>query len=362
MQTTPEPILTAESNPNRPVTTLEPPPNLSSSLALANKAHLPITTQLADPQPATFNAQLTPATIIVARQLPASDSGQHHKARRKGRIASLPKLQRDMVGRMLRNGVPYKNIVAALSDSGFNISERNVSTWATGGYLEWRFEQDLVLQNRLDQDHLIDHLRRDDASELPEAGLQAAATRLSQILIQKTARAEDVEAHLGSFSQMVDILSRLTREISTLQNQRDASRRSLGRAHDPARIKDDEELSAIEAERFYSDPPSDSTLAKPAVPPLLPAEPTSSVLADYDREQAEEQKLQHAERFNATLRSLHGLNPPAAPVPAARSPKPAHVPALPPKSAPQLPAPASAPTGADLLPSTPIANQNPSSR
>src|SRR5207244_4999521 len=119
--------------------------------------------------------------------------------------------------------VAHKNIVAALHETGFTVTERNISNWATGGYLEWRCEQDLVLQNRLDQDHLVDHLRREDASELPEVGLQAAATRISQILVQKTACAADVEANICTFSEMVDVLCRLNREIAIMQKQRDDS-------------------------------------------------------------------------------------------------------------------------------------------
>ena len=247
-------------------------------------------------QLSTTNHQLIPA---------------RHKARRKGRVAALPKLQRDMVNRMISNGVPYKNIVAALDDAGFNATERNISNWATGGYLEWRCEQDLVLQNRLDQDHLVDHLRRDDASELPEVGLQAAATRLSQILLQKTACADDVEANLGAFSQMVDVLCRLNREIGVLQKQRDDSRRTLGPAYDATRIKDTDQMNALEHERFYSDPPADSTLAKPAVKPALPPIPTSSFLADADEEAAQRKQLAHQQRFLETLRAFSGKNAPA---------------------------------------------------
>jgi hypothetical protein len=192
-----------------------------------------------------------------------------------------------MVGRMLWNGVPYKNIVAALDECGFSATERNISNWATGGYLDWRLEQEFVLQNRLDQDHLVDHLRRQDASELPEVGLQAAATRVSQILLQKTARAADLEANLDKFSALVDVLCRLNREIGILQKQRDDSRRSLGRAYDPERIKDTDELVVNDMERLYSNPPADSTLARPANPPALPPEPTSTFLAQQDAEEAE---------------------------------------------------------------------------
>jgi hypothetical protein len=228
------------------------------------------------------------------------------KSRRTGRIACLPKLQRDMVNRMLSNGVHYKNIVLALDECGFNVAERNISNWATGGYLEWRLDHDLILQNRPDQDHLLDHLRRDDATDLPEVGLQAAATCLSRILLHKTTHAEDLEANLGNVSRMVDLLCRLNRELGSLQKQRDDSRRSLGRAHDPARIKDSDETSAVEHERHYSNPPADSELPKPDAPPLLPPPSTASFLAQCDREDEEIRKAANAASLMATYQSLCG--------------------------------------------------------
>jgi hypothetical protein len=250
-----------------------------------------------------------PSTIDASPVLPPA---LRRKTRRNGRIASLPKLQRDMVSRMIWNGVPYKNIVQALVELGCNATERNISNWATGGYLEWRFEQDLSLQNRLDQDHILDHLRREDASELPEVGLQAAATRLSQILLDKTARAENIEANLGAFSQMVDILTRLNREITALQKQRDDARRTLGGAHDPNRIKHTDESSVNEIERFYSDPPADSTLAKPVVPPALPPVPTSSILEECDREAEREQETKRLTRWMDAFQAF-GLKKPSSP-------------------------------------------------
>jgi hypothetical protein len=252
-------------------------------------------------QPATPSA---PPTVIDAQ--PVSPPVQRRKLRRTGRIASLPKIWRDMVSRMIWNGVPYKNIVLALDEGGLSATERNVSNWATGGYLEWRLEQEAVLQNRLDQDHLVEHLRRDDASELPEVGLQAAATRLSQILLQKTTQAHELETDLDNFSKMVDVLCRLNKEIAVLQKSRDDSRRSLGRAHDPARIKDCDELSVNEHERFYSNPPPDSELQKPENPPILPPEPTSVFLANCDREDEQSRQLEHQNQLIDTLLRFSG--------------------------------------------------------
>ena len=242
--------------------------------------------------------------MINAKPLPAL--AQPRKTRRTGRIASLPKLERDMVNRMIWNGVPYKNIVEALSETGYSVTERNVSNWATGGHLEWRLGQEHVLENRHDQDQLLDFLRRDDAPDLPEVGLQAAATRLSQVLIQKLGRADDPEANLDNYSKMVDLLSRLNREIAASQKQRDDAQRSLGRDYDPARVKDVDQLNALEHERLYSDPPSDSGLSKPTVPPLLPPIPTGAIMAEQTREEEHEAELARRKHGNALLKAIAG--------------------------------------------------------
>ncbi|MEY2430026.1 MAG: hypothetical protein QOJ40_2911, partial [Verrucomicrobiota bacterium] len=242
------------------------------------------------------------AALINARPLPSQCPKR--RIRRNGRVASLPKIQRDMVNRMIWNGVPYKNIVAALDDAGFTLIERNISNWATGGHLEWRLEQEAVLNSRLDQDHLLDFLRRDDAPELPEVGLQAAATRLSQVLLQKLARADDPEANLDNYSRMIDLLCRLNREIAATQTQRDDARRTLGPEYDPVRVKDADQVGAIENERSFSDPDSDSGFKKPAVPPFLPPIPTATVLAEQAREEQHEIQLERRKLGTAILQAV----------------------------------------------------------
>src|SRR4051812_19983691 len=72
------------------------------------------------------------------------------KRRRNGKIARLEKLERDMVCRMLWDGVAYERIVAALAEVGIVVTVRNVSNWKTrGGYQEWSEDQQRVLENRL---------------------------------------------------------------------------------------------------------------------------------------------------------------------------------------------------------------------
>ncbi len=246
-----------------------------------------------------------PPSIALAKE-------GRRKIRRNGRVACLPKVQRDMVNHMLWNAVPYKNIVAAIDEEGYTVTERQISSWATGGYLEWSLAQEHVVQNRLDQDHMLDFLRREDAPELPEVGLQAAATRVSQVLLQKLARAEDPEAHIDNYSKLVDLLVRLNREIAVTQKQRDDSRRTLGREYDAALVKEAEQISAIQNERFYSNPPSDSGLSGPAVAPALPPIPTATFMAAQAREERECAEAERRKQNNKLWEACLSKTVPAA--------------------------------------------------
>src|SRR5437870_515755 len=116
-----------ETTPN-PASSLQPPacrPDLSPCSALT-KAEGPGEAGL---------------TIIMA----TSSSVQPRASRphiRNGKIARLPKLERDLVNRMLHNHVPYAKIVGALDELAIKATERNISNWKTrGGYKEWCAEQ-----------------------------------------------------------------------------------------------------------------------------------------------------------------------------------------------------------------------------
>src|SRR5262249_34971036 len=102
------------------------------------------------------------------------------------------------------------------------------------------------------------------------------------------------------------------REIAVSQKFRDDSRRSLGAEHDPVRVKDVEEISAIEHERYYSNPPADAGLEKPPVPPALPPIPTAEWLAQQAREEKRDAEVARA-KFTAEIlkRTLGAQKAPA---------------------------------------------------
>src|SRR5207253_4376699 len=106
---------------------LSPVPGIEQQVALIER-------QIASIQPSpTINDH--PATVIEGTSgIQARASGSHG---RNGKIARLPKLERDMVNRMLHNHVPYPRIVAALDELEIKVTERNISNWKTrGGYQE----------------------------------------------------------------------------------------------------------------------------------------------------------------------------------------------------------------------------------
>src|SRR5262249_11064800 len=157
-----------------------------------------VTAEVVDPQPSTFNPQLQSLlpngpyrvkeeraliqrrTVEPANPAPnTSDSLQCiisappaagaclGQRRRNGKIARLPKLERDMVNKLLHNHVPYSKIVWALDERGITVTERNISNWRTrGGYKEWCAEQENQLRLAHLQDHLTDYLRKHDAQQL----------------------------------------------------------------------------------------------------------------------------------------------------------------------------------------------------
>jgi hypothetical protein len=185
-------------------------------------------------------------------ETPAATERRSAKKVRNGKIARLPKPERDMVNRMLQNNLPYRAIVGALDEIGIRVTPRNVSNWKTrGGYREWCLEQEHALQVRLRQDNLTDYLRTRDASEVPEVGLQLAGTSLSEFLTTPEAR-QQLASDPDKYFRMVATLCRLTNQVHTLQKYRDDSAKQLGYKHDPERIKREDEECLESVRKTYS--------------------------------------------------------------------------------------------------------------
>ncbi len=177
---------------------------------------------------------------------------------RNGKIACLPKLERDMVNRMLHNHIPYSKIVGALDELQINVTERNVSNWKTrGGYKEWCVEQERQINLSRLQDNLTDYLRKNDAGQLPEVGLQIAATQLSHMLLQPDA-VQKLTAAPEKYSKVVDMLCRLATQIQSLQKDRDEAVKNASHRHTSEFLKREEEKSIDDLRQTYTSKIGDS--------------------------------------------------------------------------------------------------------
>jgi len=229
----------------------------------------------------------------------ASLHPNHASRTRNGKVARLPYATRDMINRMLRNNIPHSNIVDALDELGFNVTERNISNWKTrGGYRDWCIVQDRALETRLLQDNLLEHLRKNDASQLAEVGLQLAATELSQFFLKPETR-QQLASEPEKLARTIGILCRLARQIHTLQKYRDQSTKELGEEHNPELNKREMDETIENLRDIYSaeklgesinepDISHRNLLPKNGYPPAPPQDDPDKIVASKAREATHE--------------------------------------------------------------------------
>ena len=85
--------------------------------------------------------------------------GIAENARRNGKMARLPRATRDMINRMLDDGLPYHVILDELGDAAQGINFQNLTNWKKGGYQDWVKNQERAERLRLEMETAIDLLK-----------------------------------------------------------------------------------------------------------------------------------------------------------------------------------------------------------
>jgi hypothetical protein len=211
--------------------------------------------------PSTFSVVDQPSPPVPLQLTPVPDAKliKPNRVQRghRGKIARLPGPLREIVNRMLRDNIPHSKIVGALDEHGFRV-QRNVSNWKTwGGYKEWCLAQDHATALHVHQDNLLTLLRRDNASEIPEVGLQVAASRLSEFFL--TPEADQLLASdPAEYRRRATHLAQLTAQINNLQKHRDDSARKASFKYDPERNRREIEEELEITRQAYSSMPADN--------------------------------------------------------------------------------------------------------
>jgi hypothetical protein len=232
---------------------------------------------------------------------------------RNGKIARLPKLERDFVNRMLRNNIPYAKIVAALEDIDVHVTARNISNWKTrGGYAEWCADQERALQLSMLQDNVTDYLRKGDATTITEVGLQVAGTQLAVLLLQPQSTAE-LAAHPEKYAKIIETLCRVDNQLHFAQKQRDECINSPSKMEAiKEKLKDEEDLE--EVRRIYSAKDGGKKPGDPVIPhrnylPKPPSPLECLAPALHKAEQAERDREERALRNVELMRAFPALKP-----------------------------------------------------
>jgi hypothetical protein len=103
-------------------------------------------------------------------------------SRRNGKIARLPKETRDMINRMLDDGLPYHVIIDELGEVGEGLNTQNLNNWKQGGYQEWVKNQELIERTRAQTEFAIDLLAKTDGTA--NAAKVVEATQLMEALLE----------------------------------------------------------------------------------------------------------------------------------------------------------------------------------
>ena len=102
-----------------------------------------------------------------------------------GKIAHLPKVTRDQINVMLRDGAPYPEIRRKLRELGNpdlnSISKQNLHNWKNAGHQHWLREQEWRDDMQQARAEALDLIAADDQSKLEQVTLKTAAMRLYQL-------------------------------------------------------------------------------------------------------------------------------------------------------------------------------------
>lgn len=156
----------------------------------------------------------------------------------RNKIAKLPPEVREELNLMLRQRVPYDQLLARLGSRAEGINTSNLSRWKKTGYRVWLAEQERREDAQVQLELLFDLVQEKDNCKLHEATQQIAALRISQLLA-----AFDASSLTAAFQEHPQALVRLVQTLPSLSRAGMDCERVLAElsnrkvAQDPAKKK-----------------------------------------------------------------------------------------------------------------------------
>ena len=162
-------------------------------------------------------------------------SPQPSPIRRFSKIARLPAEKREAVNLMLRDGVPYDDIVKNLSQQGYSLNKSNVSRWHAGGFQDWLDRQAYLDEIHGGLDFASRVLNTKNADLLDQAGVRVALTRMNSILLRfdPAVLNSKLADNPASYTRLLNTLCKLTETAVHLQARRE---RRSSNSHSPQTV------------------------------------------------------------------------------------------------------------------------------
>jgi hypothetical protein len=197
-------------------------------------------TDISGAPPPTNETQAQPAPITE------EDDSRH----RKGKIARLPREQRDEFNLMLADNRPYAEIIEKFRTILPDLNEMNISRWRKTSFKEWLQHNDWLDQLTIKWEMARDIVSQDKAVNIHEANLHILATQMYDRLLgcDINSLPEALKKNPENFIRMVNTLSRMAQQALNFQRYRDActqARAEVQKLLDPKRELTEEERRAI---------------------------------------------------------------------------------------------------------------------
>ena len=184
-----------------------------------------------EPQiPSTFQPLSPPQPAPEPATPPFKPSGRKPT----GKIAQLPRTQRDIINKMLDDGDTYDAIQIEMAKHGLSLNGENISNWFQNGFQQYLQHQDYLAEMRLLRENASDLVQDYNVVQFHQAANQLAVGRIFKALNQ-----QQLIDDPANYIRTLNALARLSRAALVLKQYEDENSRAAAQttksepAHDP---------------------------------------------------------------------------------------------------------------------------------
>ena len=216
---------------------------------------------------------------VASQPLPSEPEILNTGPPRNGKIAKLPKEQRDLLNQMLADGATAPLIIEKFAERGISLNHQNICNWKHGGFVDWVLEQESLAEMKLQREYASDLLDSGDETKFLQAVIQLAVTQILQALKRGRLNEDPL-----NYTRLLNSFARLVHEALVMRKYRDfCARETLqelkradpnrklsdndhelfyGKVEELFRLKPGELSAAAKAQQSQSSPPPQTTTSE----------------------------------------------------------------------------------------------------